>query len=128
MRLNHVALVCRSQENADRFFEGILGLKKIKSSDLPKELAARIFGHTVECQLLRYEGENFAFEVIVQDKIQTKNNPFGHLALDVADREEFIQRCRSAGLKVNVVPRGDARLCFMEDNDGNLYEIKEATA
>jgi catechol 2,3-dioxygenase-like lactoylglutathione lyase family enzyme len=128
MKLNHTAVVSRSQENADRFFEGILGLKKIKSSDLPEDIAAAVFGQAIACGLLLYEGRGFAVEVIVQDAVQIKGNPFVHLCLEVGDREAFLARCRSVGLRVNLVPKGDAVLCFVEDFDGNLYEIKELAA
>ncbi|MFC1823992.1 VOC family protein [Thermodesulfobacteriota bacterium] len=127
MRLNHAAVVSSSQENADKFFEGILGLAKIKSSKLHEDIAAEVFDQAVECGLLLYEGEGFAVEVIVQDAIQNKGNPFVHLCLEVEDREAFIDRCRSARLRVNLVPKGDAMLCFVADYDGNLYEIKELT-
>jgi len=37
MKLQHVALVCGSEDSADRFYRGLLGLKRIKSAVLNME-------------------------------------------------------------------------------------------
>jgi len=124
MKLNHVALVARSQENADRFYEGILKLTRIKVSMLTRDLAMKIFGLEVECPLILYGNEAFAIEVFVTDRIPPNSSPVAHICLQVEDREAFIAACRSAGLTVNLIPRGEWELCFIQDFDGNLFEIK----
>ena len=48
MRLHHVALVGRSLENADQFYEEIVGLKKIKTYTLNKGLAKQLFDTELE--------------------------------------------------------------------------------
>ncbi len=124
MKLNHVALVARSQESADRFYEGILGLTKIKTTMLKGDLAVKIFGLDLECPLILYGNEAFAVEVFVTKHIPPNSSPVAHICLQVEDREAFIAACRSAGLTVNLIPRGDSKLCFVKDFDGNLFEIK----
>jgi catechol 2,3-dioxygenase-like lactoylglutathione lyase family enzyme len=124
MRLHHTSLICSSKANADKFYEGILELKKIKTSILKSDLALRIFDIDVECPLILYGNEDFAIEVFVTDQIPDKKVPFTHLCLEVEDKENFLINCRSNGLKVNLVPRGDAQICFVQDFDGNLFEIK----
>ncbi|MFO7600455.1 MAG: VOC family protein [Candidatus Desulfacyla sp.] len=124
MKLNHVALVARSQENADRFYEGILKLTRIKASMLTRDLAMKIFGLEVECPLILYGNEGFAIEVFVTERIPPNSSPVAHICLQVEDREAFIAACRSAGLPVNLIPRGEWKLCFIQDFDGNLFEIK----
>jgi catechol 2,3-dioxygenase-like lactoylglutathione lyase family enzyme len=124
MKLNHVALVARSPEHADRFYGGILKLTKIKTSMLNSDLAMKIFGSDLECPLILYGNEEFAIEVFVTDRISPNSSPLAHICLQVEDREVFIAECRSAGLEILLIPRGESRLCFVRDFDGNLFEIK----
>lgn len=124
MKLNHVALIAASQDHADRFYEGILKLRKIKTSLLTRDLAMKIFGVAMECPLILYGNEGFAIEVFVTDRIPPKNSPVAHVCLQVEDRDAFIAACQSAGLTVHLIPRGDWNLCFVQDFDGNLFEIK----
>jgi len=125
MRLHHAALVSSSEANADKFYEGILKLRKIKTSILKNDLAVRLFDTNVECPLILYGNESFAIEVFVTDQVLYKKMPFTHLCLEVEDREKFLSRCRSTGVKINLIPRGDSQICFVQDFDGNLFEIKE---
>ena len=127
MRLVHAALVSRSLINAERFFEQILGLQKVKDATLPKDLTQKIFNRPLECRALVYSGSGFAIEVFVSDAVKPPTDPLEHLCLEVEDREDLLERCRAAGLSVNRVPKGDSLLVFIEDFDGNLYEIKERT-
>ncbi len=126
MRLHHAALVSSSEAHADKFYEDILKLRKIKTYVLKSDLALKIFEIDAECSLILYGNENFAIEVFVPGRVPSKKEPFTHLCLEVNDREEFLGTCRSAGLEINIVPRGDSRLCFVRDFDVNLFEIKQA--
>lgn len=125
MRLHHAAVAARTEKNADIFFQGLLGLSRIKASTLKRELASRIFGIDAECGLLLYGNEDFHIEVIVPDPFPEQKETFSHLCLEVAEREKFIERCRSVGLEIRLVPKGESLLFFIQDLDGNLYEIKE---
>ena len=125
MRLHHAALVSSSEANADKFYEGILKLRKIKTSLLKKNLAEALFDIDVECPLILYGNEDFAIEVLVMNRIPDKKAPFTHLCLEVEDRKEFLTSCRSSGLVVNLFPKGDSQICFVQDFDGNLFEIKQ---
>jgi len=124
MKLNHVALVASSQDNADRFYEGILKLKKVKASYLTKDLAVQIFGIELECPFVQYGNDQIMFEIFITDSIRLPSAPVHHVCIEVADREAFIAACRSTGAEVRLIPRGDWRLFFVRDLDGNLFEIK----
>ena len=126
MRLHHAALVSSSEANADKFYEDILKLGKIKTYVLKSDLALKIFEIDAECTLILYGNENFAVEVFVPGRVPSKKEPFTHLCLEVKDREEFLARCRSASLEINLVSRGDSQICFVRDLDGNLFEIKQS--
>jgi len=126
MRLHHVGLVCSSQERADRFYEGILGLAKIKTTELPEELTEQIFHKAQRCLMILYEKDGCAVEVFVPEELPGRKDAFEHLCLEVPEREAFLKTCEENGLEVRRIPRGDAFIAFVGDFDGNLFEIKEA--
>lgn len=125
MKLNHVALVCSSEKRADDFYQGILGLRKLKASVLSKELSAGIFGIETECLFFLYANNQCRVEVFVADQPRQEKRLFEHICLEVQDREAFVEKCRSINVHVNIVPRDDRSLVFVKDFDGNLFEIKE---
>ena len=126
MKLHHAALICSSLKNADEFYEGILGLKKIKTSRLTWDFAEELFGVSGECQIILYTNENFAVEVFLRP--QPSNNPFAHLCLELKDKKGFVKKCLAKGLEVNQVRRGESLIIFVKDYDGNRFEIKEEQA
>ena len=44
MRVSHVALASSSEEKADRFYQGVLKLKKTRTVTLPASIMKSIFG------------------------------------------------------------------------------------
>jgi len=124
MKLHHVALSSRSRDNADRFYKDILKLEEIKTSRLTRDLSMDIFGLDLECELILYGNDDFAIEVFVADRLSPPRPSIAHICVQAQDREAFLDECRSVGLKVRLIPRGDWKICFVEDFDGNLFEIK----
>lgn len=125
MKMHHAAVVASSFEHADRFYQGILGLKKIKCSTLPESLGERIFGIPKECPMVYYDNGQLAVEVFVIDSKKKDTTPYVHLCIEVEEREGFMAQCEAGGLMVNRVPKGDSHLVFVTDFDGNLFEIKQ---
>jgi catechol 2,3-dioxygenase-like lactoylglutathione lyase family enzyme len=125
MKLNHVALLCSSEQKADDFYQGILGLRKMKSAILPSELSHQIFGIDLECPLLLYGNDQMKVEVFLAEPLRERGPSFGHICLEVDDRETFMEKCQGSNVAVNLVPKEDRLLIFIQDFDGNLFEIKE---
>jgi catechol 2,3-dioxygenase-like lactoylglutathione lyase family enzyme len=125
MRLNHVALVCSSEKNANDFYGGILGLERMRTSVLPKDLARQIFGIDKECQMLVYGNDRFTAEVFVASNLPGGRASFEHVCLEVEDVEAFVAKCEAQDVIVNRVLKGERLLTFVKDFDGNLFEIKE---
>jgi len=125
MRLVHAGLVSSSEERADRFFCGVLGLEKTRRSELPAELAARLFGVDRGCEIVYYASGDVELEVFLTRLPGAPANRIGHLCLEVADRAELLARCAATGIAVREAPKGDSLIVFIEDEDGNLFEIKE---
>jgi len=125
MFLNHVALVCSSEDNSDRFYQGVLGLEKTGSRVLPADLSRDIFKLDEEYRLINYEKGGVKFEIFVTGKTEVVEKGVSHVCIDVENREMFLQRCSSEGVTILRIPRGESVLVFIEDFDGNRFEVKE---
>ena len=125
MKLNHIALVCSSEQRAKDFYEGLLNLKRIKSSVLSRELSRQIFDIDGECQVLVYGDGPLTVEVFLTTSVVRRGNSFEHICVEVEDVEEFVKTCEAMHVEVNRVPKGGRLLTFIKDHDGNLFEIKE---
>jgi len=125
MRLNHVALVCSSEENVKHFYGGILGLERMRTSVLPNDLARQIFGIDRECQMIVYGNDRFTAELFVAANLSGGGESFEHVCLEVEDVETFVAACEAGGVMVNRVLKGERLLTFVRDFDGNLFEVKE---
>ncbi len=125
MVLSHVALVCSSEENSDRFYQDVLGLEKLNSKLLSAELSKKIFQLDDEYQIINYGDEFIRFEIFISTHSHIPQPRLDHVCLAVGDRDRFINRCTEMNVHINKIPKGDALLVFVEDYDGNLFEIKE---
>ena len=65
MDLLHVALTSGSEERADAFYVGLLGLKKAGPKILPTEIGRTLFGIDRELTVINYTGGSAHFEVFV---------------------------------------------------------------
>ena len=128
MKLHHVGLVSSSQERADRFYEGILGLAKIKTSELTEDITEQIFHTPQRCLMIFYGNNGLSVEVFVPEESPARKAPFEHICLEVKERGAFLKTCQDNGLEVRRIPRGDTFLAFVADFDGNLFEVKEASS
>ncbi len=126
MKLHHVAVVCHSREKADRFYHHLLGLRRIKEWTADQELMEQIFADPQQCNIMLYGNEHVCLEVFVPESVTVRSQTFTHICLGVSDREIIASACQAEGLKVNRVARKDSELMFIEDYDGNLFEIKKA--
>ena len=125
IELIHIGLVCRSRANAERFFGELLGLPLTRTSDLPRELAPRLFGVEEGCEILFYETERLAFEIFVTGWSEPSERRISHCCIEVGDRPGLLERARAMGYGVRDGPRRDYRVYFIEDGDGNLFEIRQ---
>jgi catechol 2,3-dioxygenase-like lactoylglutathione lyase family enzyme len=125
MKLHHIAIVCSSIEKADRFYEGILGLKKIKSGTLDRVFGEQLFGISQECEMILYGNQYVRIEVFVAVSDPRIKTPYHHICLEVEDRKSFVEKCEQAGVTVKRISKEDYLIIFIADYDGNLFEIKE---
>jgi len=124
MQLKHVALVCSSEEKSDRFYSDLLGLQKVGSKTIPSTLVNQIFGIDSDLKIINYANDKLVFEVFIDNKKRAEKNKIEHVCIQVENLGSFLETCRSMKIEIIQVPRGDAFITFIKDDDGNLFEIK----
>jgi len=127
MRFVHIGLSCGSEEKSDAFYGTLLGLEKKGSKTLPAELSGQIFNVDTDYTIIDYvdSGSGLHFEIFIDPNISLiRPNP-AHVCLEVGDPGTFLQKAETLGFGVRRIPKGDRFLSFVEDFDGNLFEIKE---
>jgi catechol 2,3-dioxygenase-like lactoylglutathione lyase family enzyme len=124
MLLKHVALVCSSEEKSDKFYEGLLGLKKVRTKIIPSTLSKQIFNLDSQLQIIDYALKKIHFEVFISPQKEVDDKKIEHICLEVDDLEVFLNKCKEMGVKILQIPKVKGFLTFISDYDGNLFEIK----
>jgi catechol 2,3-dioxygenase-like lactoylglutathione lyase family enzyme len=122
--VQHVAVECCSQQHADRFFSSVLGLRKVKSTLLSKELSMAIFKIDKEVQFDFYDNGKTRFEVFIND--EHREPSYAHICIEVEDKSDFMSRCKEQGLDPFFVEKGGKQLLFVRDFSSNLFEVLES--
>lgn len=126
MELKHIGLVCRSEDSCDRFYGGLLGLAKSDPRTIPAALARQIFNRPADLTLLNYTGPGIHFEIFLDPQASYDDVRIAHVCLAVSDMAGFLKRCSDFKAAVSRIPKPGGMLTFVRDDDGNLFEIKEA--
>jgi catechol 2,3-dioxygenase-like lactoylglutathione lyase family enzyme len=121
--IQHVAVECLDQQSSDRFFTTVLGIPKIKSTVLSKELSAAIFGINKTVAIAVYDNGKTRFEVFINT---TRSKPtYDHICIEVDNKSDFITRCKQQGLEPFFVEKEGKQLLFVRDFSDNLFEVLE---
>lgn len=124
MLLQHVALVCSSEEKSDKFYESLLGLKKGRTKKIPSTLSRQIFNVDSELKIIDYAVDEMHFEVFISHQKVAEDKKIEHICLEVDDLDVFLNKCKEMGVKILQIPKEKGFLTFISDDDGNLFEIK----
>lgn len=120
----HSGLTVSTEDNADRFFMGILGLEKLASKTLARGVAKAIFGLDTDLLVLQYRSGTVHYEVFVVQGFKAPEGQLAHSCLKLADLEGVLRRCRQGGAKVITAEKASGVVTFVSDYDGNLFELK----
>jgi len=123
--LNHVGLVSSSEENSDRFFTGVPGLERMRTSRLSAGLSARPFRIDEDLAMLNCGEGDLLFEVFVPSRSDVAPPAASHVCQEVPERSAFLERCAAMDVAIVEVPEGDSVVVCVKDYDGNLHESKE---
>ena len=126
MKIDHIAIAQNTEEDSDKFFVELLGLRKIRSFLVSADKMMNFFGVNQEYSFLRYEDENLGVEVVITNDNSKSTDLFTHPCLTIENRDELIEKAQKLEFPVIKVPRdsGSGYYLFIKDNYGNLYEIK----
>ena len=126
MQIEHIAVGYNSEEESDKFFIELLGMKKIRLKSVSVDLMDRFFGVKRESTFIVYGNEDLRFEVFITNDKSKASDIFTHSCLLIDNRDEFADKASSMGFDVIKVPRIDGGYyLFIRDSFHNLYEIKE---
>ncbi|MGD2271035.1 MAG: hypothetical protein PVI06_11595 [Desulfobacterales bacterium] len=126
MLLKHVALVCASEKNSDKFYGDLLGLQKQGVKILSRRLSKQIFNNDAECKIINYLTGDLHVEIFISDQGFQDRTKIEHICLAVTNLPEFLKKCHSMGIDVRQIPKGEGLITLIKDFDGNLFEIKES--
>ena len=128
MRIEHVAIASRSEEDSKRFFSELLGLEKVREFIVSADLMDQFFGVKKDQKVVRYKNEKVEVEVFITDDESSVKDMFTHICVIVEDKIKLIDRAEPMGFKITKVARKDSDdfYLFLKDSFGNLYEIKSA--
>jgi catechol 2,3-dioxygenase-like lactoylglutathione lyase family enzyme len=119
--VHHVAVECSDVQTADTFFRDVLGIPKVKSTLLSRELCQSIFNIDSPVQMETYDTGTMRVEVFITP--EPVHPRFVHLGIAVESKAAFIMRCEQQGLAPFVVQKNGKQLLFVRDFSGNLFEI-----
>jgi catechol 2,3-dioxygenase-like lactoylglutathione lyase family enzyme len=125
MRTVHVGLAASSEENADRFFRDLLGLKKEEPKTISQQVSKAVFGIAEDLRVVNYTGNGSHFEVFIHGTGVRKNGAAEHVCVEIDELDKFLEKSRSMNVQILRVPKGDAILSFVYDLDGNCFELKQ---
>ncbi|MFX1317007.1 MAG: hypothetical protein ACFE9T_14185 [Promethearchaeota archaeon] len=127
MKIEHIAMASRSENDSDKFFMKLLGLNKERIFMVSSDLMEKFFGIKKEQEVIRYGNNDIKVEVFITNDNSRKNDLFTHSCLFVKNRNVLLEKASLMGFPVIKVPRKDSNdyYLFIKDSFQNLYEIKE---
>ena len=129
MRAIHIGLVCSNEQNADLFYEDLLGLEKQELKTIPVSIVKPLFGFDFPLSVVNYIGTGLHIEVFLTDRPGNSPDNMSHICLEVENADTLLDRAASLGFTVTRVSKGnDAWVLFLDDSDGNRYEVKKTVA
>ena len=124
MQLNHVGIINKNEEQALKFYQDFLGLKKTREILLAPELSEQLFSVSKEIKVLVVENEGIKIEVFISD-FQPENPNFTHFAIMVDSLSELTEKAKRFNAEVIIGKHKDKTAYFLKDFSGNLIEVKQ---
>lgn len=121
--LNHIGITIREAREIRDFYQDILGFKIVRSFKITKDLVKKIFDIGREADVFLLQKNDFFLEIFI-DKEKIINN-FSHICVNLENRDDIIKMAKNGDYKCRIIPRQEFDLVFIEDKNGNIFELKE---
>jgi catechol 2,3-dioxygenase-like lactoylglutathione lyase family enzyme len=125
MVLDHIGIINKSEEEAVRFYQDILGLEKIKDSVSIADLSEQLFSVSKDIKMVVFGKGSVKVEVFILPEFTHPSPNIPHLGIQVENLQELLDRAKQAGARVITGKRGDKTVYFLQDFSGNLIEVKQ---
>ena len=112
MQLNHVGIINKNEEQALKFYQDFLGLKKTREILLPPELSEQLFSTSKE------------IKVLVVEKWGDKDLGV-HIAIMVDSLLEITEKAKQFNADVIIGKHKDKTVYFLKDFSGNLIAVEQ---
>jgi len=125
MVFDHIGIVNKSEEEALRFYQDILGLEKIKDSVSTADLSEQLFSVSRDIKMVVFGKGSVRVEVFILPGFILPSPSVPHFGLQVENLEEILKRAKQAEAKIITGKRSDKTVYFIQDFSGNLIEVKQ---
>jgi len=141
--MHHISLATADLERFTAFYQGLLGMQRLRVSDLPEdwpEFSAVVGLEKPRGQVAQFSLGNMYMEVFCYrdpapragERRPACDVGIRHIAFDVTDIHDEYERLRLAGVAFISPPQalgvGGCISCYFYDPDGNIVEMQEIVA
>ncbi|MFQ5962807.1 MAG: VOC family protein [Candidatus Scalinduaceae bacterium] len=124
MKLNHIGIINKSEEQALPFYKDFLGLEKTKEIILSPELSEQLFSLSQEVKVLVFENDGIKIEVFISD-FQLAHPNFTHFGIMVDNFSEITEKAKRSNVDLIIGKHKEKTVYFLKDFSGNLIEVKQ---
>ncbi len=129
MKLEHVGIAVKDLNHSKKIFDSLFGYQSYKTEIVESEEVTTVFYKTGDSKIeLLQANKN---ESAIYKHIEKRSEGIHHLAFEVTNIEQEIERLKSEGFQfVNKIPKQGAdgkRICFLhpKSTNGVLIELCE---
>ena len=123
MKLNHVGIANESEENALRFYHGLLGFEKTREFVVSPELSEQLFSVSKEIKVLVFERDSVKIEVFICPECKQHFPDYRHTGLLIDDFQALREKASETGVFIEG-KTSEKTVYFLRDFSGNMIEIK----
>ena len=123
--LEHACVSLSSHEKVKILFEEVFGFEKLYSFKIDPRVMLSLFNIETSAEAFVYDCENSKLEIFVVENMRFPSPGFRHICLSFADRDSILRKAKERGYLIKEYKFEDRTVVFIQDFDGNLYEIKK---
>lgn len=121
----HIAVTVSSKEYGEEFFKEVLQCKYMYSYGIDASTASSLFGIDKPSYVNIYMSGEGWIEVFVLEGYKKRQKNFDHICFRFDDIPGVVARGQKLGYTFLRHKKADKTVLFIQDKDGNLYELKK---